>query len=116
MQRNRQHRVLAALAVAAALTPLRALATTFWHSGTLNWIYPQADGSVVLTFTTDHPSCTNTASPKYYLVMVGQAGVTADGMKNMVATALSAFAMGRTLNVNFDDATNNCFINRMFMQ
>lgn len=95
----------------APSAPSEAAAT--WLVSTIKWVYPQADGSFVLTFAADPPTCTSASSPKYLLVMAGQNGVTADGVKSMLATSLAAFAMGAQVQINFDDATSNCYVNRL---
>jgi hypothetical protein len=64
---------------------------------------------------TDHASCTSAASPDYYYITVGQNGVTADGLRAMHATALTAFAMERQVSIAFDNATANCYINRLIV-
>jgi hypothetical protein len=70
----------------------------------------------VLRFVNDAGTCNNPNSPKYFYVVAGQHGVTADGVKAMLATALTAFTTGGTLSAAFDDATANCYINRFPLQ
>ncbi|MBQ4862570.1 hypothetical protein J8L98_12815 [Pseudoalteromonas sp. MMG013] len=43
-----------------------ASAEPTWHASTINKVYPQSNGDVVLTFTQDHAKCTNDSIPKYY--------------------------------------------------
>jgi hypothetical protein len=93
-----------------------SLAAQVWQSSTVKWIYPQNDGSFVIAFTVDSSTCTSISSPKYYTVIAGQSGVNADAVKAMLSTALTAFATGSVLSINFDDATSNCFVNRMILQ
>ena len=101
----------------AALTLMSASASAeHWHGSTVNWIYPQADGSVVITFNTSDAYCQNPANPKYYTIMVGQYGVTQEGLKNMLSTAMLAKATGATLNIAFTEVGNECWINRLFIQ
>jgi len=90
-------------------------ATAYFQSG-VKFVYPQADGSFVLGFVNDAGTCSNTNSPKYFYVVAGQNGVTADGVKAMLATALTAFATGSSLSGAFDDATPACYINRFSVQ
>jgi hypothetical protein len=99
------------LAMTSIAPPARGAAV--WASSTVKYVYPLADGSVVLALMDSPPTCTNTANPKYLQITVGQNGVTADALKNMLATALTAFAMDAQVQVNFDDATNDCFVNRL---
>lgn len=101
----------------AMLVYQSASAADVWVSPVhITRIYPQADGSIVLTVDNDNNTCTNSASPKYYQLTVGQNGVTADALKNMLAVALSAFAMNRTVSINISDSTPNCYVNRLFIQ
>lgn len=101
---------LVALVLSGLADP--AAAAEAWAVATLKFVYPLGDGSVVLAMTTDPPTCTSTATPKYLLVRAGQNGMTADGAKNILAAALTALAMGTQFQVNFDDSTSNCYVNR----
>jgi hypothetical protein len=94
---------------------LSAGAAEVWHTAYVKRIYPTADGSVRLSFVTDHATCTNADSPKVYYITVGQNSVTADGLKAMHATALTAFAMERQVSIAFDNATASCYINRLII-
>jgi hypothetical protein len=79
----------------------------------LKTVYPLADGSFVVTFANSPAGCPNASNPKYFYVQVGSHGVTADGAKAMLATALTAITAGKKLAVVFDDASNYCDVNRM---
>lgn len=98
-----------------SLGSLAANAAEVWHTAYLKRVYPTADGSVRLSFVTDHATCTNADSPKVYYITVGQNGVTADGLRAMHATALTAFAMERQVSIAFDNATASCYINRLIV-
>jgi hypothetical protein len=91
----------------------RVDAVEAWHTSTVRQVYPLAEGAFVLTFATESASCTSASSPKYYYVAAGQNGVTADGLRNMLAVALTAFAMGRPVSIAFESATSACYINRL---
>jgi len=91
-------------------------AATAYVQSTVKFVYPQGDGSFVLGFVSDAGTCSNVNSPKYFYVVAGQNGVTADGLRAMLATALTAFATGSMLAAAFDDATANCYINRISVQ
>jgi hypothetical protein len=91
-----------------------ASAAEQWVEGYLMHVYPEADGSFILTFQgTQSTACTNTANPKYYEVRAGQYGVNADGVKAMLATALTAHASGKVIQLAFDDSTSYCYVNRL---
>ena len=105
--------IVALMAVGAAG---QAQAAAAWVQSTVKFVYPQGDGSFVLGFVSDAGTCSNVNSPKYFYVVAGQNGVTADGVKALLATALTAFATGSTLSVAFDDATASCYINRLSVQ
>ena len=78
-------------------------------------VYPLADGSFIIILTNDASTCLAT-SPKYFYVAIGQNGVAMDGAKAMLATALTAFSTGSSLSLIFDDATTNCYVNRISIQ
>lgn len=85
-----------------------------WVEGYLMFVYPEADGSFILSFQGTQPAaCTNTANPKYFEVKAGQYGVNADGVKAMLATALTAHASGKVIQLAFDDSTSYCYVNRL---
>jgi hypothetical protein len=86
------------------------LATSYWHATNVKLIYPYSDASFVLAFTTDNAACTNAVSPKYYYVVVGTNGVTANLAKNILAVAMFAMSTEKQVSVLFDDATPYCYI------
>jgi hypothetical protein len=57
--------------------------------------------------------CTNANNPRYLYVSAGENGVSADGVKAMLATSLTALVAGKQIQAAFDNATSNCYINRM---
>ena len=104
----------AAFAASLLLFTAQASAADAVHTSRIRWVYPLADGQTfVLTFQVDAPSCTATGSPKYHYVTVGQNGVTAEGLKHLLAACLSAAAQGLTVSVVFDNATSSCHVNRL---
>jgi hypothetical protein len=108
-------RSLLALSVGSSLVVFESRAAETWHTSTIKWVYPQADGAVVvLVFHADSAAC-SAQSPKYHYAAVGQNGMTAEGLKLLAATALSAAAQGRTVSVAFDSASGGCYINRMLV-
>lgn len=90
-----------------------AHAAESYHTGILKFVYPLGDGSYVIGFTTQAAACTNANSPKYHYISVGQNGVTGDGLRNIVATALMVFASAKNVTVAFDDASAGCHVNRL---
>lgn len=101
------------LVAVGCLTATTAVAES-WHTSYIRWIYPQADGSVILTFVTDSSSCPHTGSPKYHLIKVGSNGVTAEGVKNMLSVALLAKGMGQLVSIAFTE-NGECSINRLLI-
>jgi hypothetical protein len=83
---------------------------------TLAFVYPMGDGSFVLGFTQGSTFCPSPNTPQYFYVTPGANGVTLDGAKAMLATALTAFALGKTLSIAFDDSTTYCYVNRFSLQ
>ena len=90
-----------------------ALGGEAWGVDTVKMVYPLANGSFVLILNTSPPSCPSAGNPKYLYVVAGENGVTADGVKAMLATALTAAAAGKQLQVAFDDSTVSCYVNRL---
>ena len=78
-------------------------------------VYPLPSGTeFVLTFDTDSPSCTNAS--KYHYVRVGENSITQEGLRNLLAAALTAASAERPVTVWFNDASPNCFVNRLFVR
>lgn len=92
----------------------RSEAADVWHTSTLKWVYPLADGSFVLTFNVDSSSCAS-SSPKYHYVAVGQNSVTEEGARKFYAAAMTALATRMTVQVNFSDASSACYVNRLLV-
>ena len=90
-----------------------ASATERLHQDYLKNVYPLANGDFIVIFASSPATCTNGNNPKYLYVQVGHNGVTVDGVKAMLAVALTAFSTGKRLTVMFDDTTYSCDINRM---
>ena len=91
-----------------------AISAEQWVEGTLKFVYPQPDGSFVISFEGAQPaSCISGANPKYFEVKAGQFGVNGDGVKAMLATALTAHASGKVIQLAFDDSTAYCYVNRL---
>lgn len=107
-------RLCSVVALVSVLTNV-ASATEAWQTSTVKWVYPQGDGSFVLVLAADPPSC-NITSPKYLNVVAGQNGMTADGVKNLLAVALTAYVTGSSVAVAFDNATSSCHVNRLAIQ
>ncbi|NQD35653.1 response regulator receiver protein [Permianibacter sp. IMCC34836] len=102
--------------VVAAITPMTsANAAEVWHSGKIKSIYPLANGSFVFTMTTNSPECTSASAAKQHFVQSGQNGMTADGVKNILAAAMAAAAQGKDISFAYDTATSSCFVNRMLV-
>lgn len=89
------------------------------YEGELQLIYPIGDGSFALGFVPTNSAltpCSSSGSTKYVFVTPTQGGVTEYGAKNLLATALTAFAMGKSVGVVFDDSSTSCFVKRLSMQ
>lgn len=97
------------------LVSASSVATATWHTATVKAIYPYAGGSrFVLAFDAEHPNCTNAQTPrKYYYVLAGVNGVTAEDVKAYYALSMFAMAQEKPLAFIFDDATSNCYVSAM---
>ncbi len=111
MNKKRFTRITVAAVIAAFGT--QANAAESYYQDLVKTVYPFANGNFVVTFASSPAACLNGSNPKYFYVQVGVNGVTSEGAKAMLATALTAFATGRKLGVIFDDASYSCDINRM---
>jgi len=101
---------LAALSMCGAVHAAEA-----YHQDYLKWIYPLANGNFVMAFANSPASCTNVNSPKYFYVSVGANGVTSDGAKGLLASALLAFATGKKVTIVFESSSSSCDVNRMIV-
>ncbi len=102
--------------LAMMITTVPAMAGTGVHVSRVKIVYPLSNGAFVLVFVVDPPTCASASTPKCVYVTPGSNGVNMDGAKNMLATALTAFAMDKNLGVAFDDASTQCFINRLWVE
>jgi|GEM_PF-2034934 len=90
-----------------------AQAADVWHTAQVKYVYPQANGDFVITFKTDSPQCSSTGNPKYHYVKKGINGVTQEGLLMMYSAAMNAGSYGKTLTINYSDASAECAINRL---
>jgi hypothetical protein len=100
-------------AVASMLIAVSANGAEQWATSNVKFVYPLADGNFVLALHTDPSGCPASGNPKYLYVTVGQNGVTADGVKAMFATSLTAISTGKQLSIAFSDSTAACYVNRL---
>ncbi len=107
--------MFAVAAAALAYAPV-ASAANVWHTSRITLIYPLPDGTIILAFAEDAPTCQNPASPKYHVLGAGLNGVTADAQKNMYSAALTAFSTGAAVSVYFDELSASCTINRLYIR
>lgn len=87
-----------------------AFAANVWHTSKIKTIYPVSDGDFIIIFKSTS-QCTD--RNQYHRVFVGSNGIDAEGSNKLYSAALAAAAMGKTVSINFDDSSSNCFINRM---
>jgi hypothetical protein len=90
-----------------------AIASEQWVTDNVKYVYPQPDGSFVISFVNPQPICTSTATPQYFTVQAGANGMTADGVKVMFATALTALATDKQIQLAFEASTASCYVNRL---
>jgi hypothetical protein len=102
------------LLVGVLMASSLAHAAERWHTSKVQFVYPQGDGSFILGLVQNNVSCLSAATPtQYFYIVAGQNGVSSDGLKQMFAAALAAYATGSVLTVVFDDSTAFCYINRL---
>jgi len=102
------------IAILLAFFAFQVSAADKWHSSLIQSVYPLADGGIVLTFKTPAPDCTR--SDKYHYILVGQFGVTQEGLNNMLSIVLTAAATGKEVNIFYDTTSDKCAINRLNVQ
>lgn len=105
--------IRASVATALLLIATVTFATERNHTGTLKFVYPLASGDFVIAFDVEPTMCSSPSSPKNLYVSVGQNSVTATGSTKLYAAALLALTTRQTVSIAYDDATSNCFVNRM---
>jgi hypothetical protein len=99
------------LAIAISLSSFSAFADNVWLHSTIKRVYPLADGSFVLIFNDPSPHCTSVDS--YHRVKADSNGMTAEGVKNLLAASLTAATAQKPVSINFETNTGSCFVNRM---
>jgi hypothetical protein len=99
--------VAAALGLAAALDVNASIVT---ETSTIVRLSPLADGRYVIGVTGSFAGCDQSGSVRYLYITIGQSGVTADGAKNLIATALLAFSAERTISIAYDNSSAYCFV------
>jgi hypothetical protein len=72
-----------------------------------------ANGSFVLSLANEPTHCTSTQVPKRLTIKVGENNMTAEGARQMFASALVALTSEAGVYVAYDDATSSCYINRL---
>jgi hypothetical protein len=101
------------LASIALLLSSPAFCAYTWHTSNVKRVYPLASGGFVITFATPSPECSR--SDNYHAVSTREGSVTQEGIDAMLSVVLSAGALGKPISVYFDKDSNECFINRLFM-
>ncbi len=101
-------RIISALLPALLLAGQQASAAAVWTTNTtVTSVEVLNDGGFLVTLATGMgPTCT--AANAIY-VQSGFNGVSADGAKALLATALSAFYLKQTIRFQYDDSTPYCF-------
>ena len=101
------------LLMIAATAVSTSHAADAWHSGKLTKVYSLADGSFVISFDSDAPSCSNTNQPMCDYVRPDEKGMTPEGVRNLLSSSLAAAVQGKPVSINFDNATQHCYVNRL---
>jgi hypothetical protein len=106
-------RAAIAVGLLAMMIASGANAVEGWATDTLKYVYPLSTGNFVIALNSNPAICPAVGDPKYFYVVAGENGVTADGVKAMLAAALAAMAMGKQLQIAFDNSTTYCYVNRL---
>lgn len=102
---------------ALSLGILGSASATIWTSKvqTVKWIYPNSNGNTVITLSEDEPACLNSGNPKQFVIPFGTTDAERSGGKVMTASALTAFALGSKVKLNFDQNSPTCTVNRLYI-
>ena len=107
--------LLAFLALMQSIAP--ANATTQWYTGTIQQVYPHADGSFAIATNSTLAVCAGNGNNGVYLsVTPGQNSMSASGAQNILATVLTAFALQSTVQISYDDGTSSCYVGGLLIQ
>ena len=101
--------IIAALTVSIGLVS-QASATEAWTTSTITGVFPVGSGYFVLYFESG-TSCGGGAAT----VTVGQNGMTTEGAHMLLSVALTAFTTSKPVQVAYDNATSQCYVNRILM-
>jgi hypothetical protein len=106
------------LLATTALTSIDAQADDAGYEGPLQLVYPMNDGSFALGFTPSPAymsTCSSSGNVRYAFVAPGQVFVNTDGAKNMLATALTAFSLGKNVAITYDSTSSSCYVKRLMI-
>lgn len=106
------------LLATAVLTTVDARADDAGYEGPLQLVYPMNDGSFALGFIPSPAymsTCSSSGNVRYAFVAPGQIFVNTDGAKNMLATALTAFSLGKNVAITYDSTSTSCFVKRLMI-
>lgn len=88
------------------------------HTATIASIDQQQNGDIAFRFNSDHAACTNGNSPKYYYLRANDAAsgnLSIDTYKNILSIAMTAGVAKKTVQVVFDDSSQNCWVKRIVL-
>ncbi len=104
------------LVVGIALSVVNANAVIVIARSTLDRVYPHADGEIRLTVTNaaEGEKCLPDPQGNRFLkIRQDQQGVTAQAVKNMLATALAAKVSKSEVSIYFEDSNSSCYVSRL---
>lgn len=104
--------VMLCVSLWVSLAAVAARSAEMWHTSTLKYVYPMANGDFVIVLDSDSPDCPATGPGKYLRVNAGENGVTVEGSKKLYALVLTAMISRNPVTVAFDNATIDCYVNR----
>lgn len=107
--------VMSAVLVASALLADVVHAAQVSHGSKVKMVYPPSDGNFIIILQVDPPNVCTAGANKQLNVVAGQAGANAEGVKKMYAAALLALAAEKDITVVFDNATQQCYVNRLYI-
>jgi hypothetical protein len=101
-------KIISALVIALLLASHQASAAPVWTAfTTVTSVEVINDGGFIVTLAAGVGSTCTAANAIY--VQSGFNGVSADGAKALLATALSAFYLKQNIRFEYDDSTQYCF-------
>lgn len=102
------------LSLCMLLIGMSGTASAESYTDYIKHVYATSIGDLVITFQNDSPECQR--ADDYHHVALGKNGVTAEGLKNMIAVVLAASLGERRITITFDATPDYCYVNKLYLR